>query len=499
MDGSQEDDKGMKDLDDEGHLRDENSEPMDYPDSTRNLFKDEDQESTFRNPGGSLEKFNTNGGEDVGEVLPPRNAVDEGFYDALDVVEEVAAEDTCKLCDSPFLNLPREVRDQVRTLTSNTSCPAYHGSNDLPLQIHGYVVALPTPMSDRESQFKCPSKSCAGKPMPDQTAWRSRYKQAREYLYISSQIRTEALDVFFRINSFALHRARLREDPDMDTTALANDTQSMYAKYRRRTFMRRFKHLKMDICLSPIAFVDLGMPKELLNSSNHAKLLAYQLRQDPVRLSRHTRDEDAQCELFRLALAGLVRNQKKTFPQLQTLTLDISLHTPQPSYLTSNSVLDRCGITFQIRVFVNTSEDANYTPGRPTRELRAPKDNVIIKSQEVNGLEPKRFMLAPLVGLSGVQKVEVKRRWVVIHRSKGAKPTGCKNEDGTIQEDNVLASYMAQVHRFSSVEQMLAKAEKELTLFQVTGLKKFNIAEEDVIEILENEGEGLPCEYELSW
>lgn len=269
--------------------------------------------------------------------------------------------------------------------------------------------------------------------------------------------------------------------------------------------MTRFRHLNMQICLAPLTIVDL----------------TYQVRQDPEKLRKHTLNEETQCEMFRKALEGLVSNQKKTFPKLQTLTLEIALHAPRAtrsSTLTKN-VLDRCGITFEVKLFLDASESANFQSGRPIKDLRSSRDNSSVETIDPNTLEPRRRMLSPLVRLSGVRKVQVKRRWIVLHRPKGAKPVYCMEEAGTIEDDgssvdgwlidygrtieeeseySVLASHMAQLHHFSSVKEMLEKATTDFGLFQVIGLSEFGIPLEDVIEVIENEGTGRAREYGLA-
>lgn len=382
-------------------------------------------------------------------------------------------------------------------------------------------MKLHTPMSDRESSFECPSKCCAGKPKPDHATWRRQFAEIRNYCTVNKQIYAEIVEIFFRFNSWALHRARLREDSNNEPTTLADNTQHMYSTYGKKKYMKRFRHLNMQICLAPLAFVDLGTPKHLSETSTRAELLADEIRQDPEKLRKHTLNEEAQCEMFRKALEGLVSNQKKTFPKLQTLTLEITLHAPQatrPSTLTKN-VLDRCGITFEIKLFLNASESANFLSGRPIKDLRGFKDKSSVETIDPKTLEPRRRMLSPLVGLSGVRKVQVKRRWIVLHRPKGAKPVYCIEEAGTNEDDassvdnglsddgriieeeseySVLASHMAQLHHFSSVKEMLEKATTDFGLFQIIGLSKFEMPLVDVIEVIENEGIGRACEHGLA-
>ena len=377
-------------------------------------------------------------------------------------------------------------------------------------------MKLHTPMSDRESSFECPSKCCAGKPKPDHATWRRQFAEIRNYCTVNKQIYAEIVEVFFHFNSWALHRARLREDSTNEPTTLADNTQHMYSTYGKIKYMKRFRHLNMQICLAPLVFVDLGTPKHLSETSTRAELLADQIRQDPEKLRKHTLNEETQCEMFRKALEGLVSNQKKTFPKLQTLTLEITLHAPQatrPSTLPKN-VLDRCGITFEIKLFLNASESANFLSGRPIKDLRGFRDKSSVETIDPKTLEPRRRMLSPLVGLSGVRKVQVKRRWIVLHRPKGAKPVYCIEEAGTIEDDgsgvddgrtieeeseySVLASHMAQLHHFSSVKEMLEKATRDFGLFQIIGLSKFEMPLVDVIEVIENEGIGRACEHGLA-
>ena len=309
---------------------------------------------------------------------------------------------------------------------------------------------------------------------------------------MSKQFHDELVEVFFRVNSWALHRDRLGKDANNEPKTLTNDSQSMHGNYRNENYVTYFKHLNMQISLAPSAIVDLCTPKDVFGSSKSADLLAYQLRQDPEECRKHTLDEEAQCEMYRNALEGLVSKQKQCFPSLKTLTLEISLHTPQVprSSALTRKVEDRCGITFEVKVFLDTSEYAENRLRTFQRYSHGPRNNFCIETIEPKALEPRRRMLSPLTGLGGVYKVQVNRRWIVLHYPKEPRPIRYAIDSGTMEEEEVLASHMAQHHTFSSVEQMLESANTDFELFQITGLKEYEISEQDVIEILENEGNG---------
>ena len=348
-------------------------------------------------------------------------------------------------------------------------------------------------MSDRESSFKCPSNCCASKHKPNRATWERQFDEIRNnYCNVSKQFHDELLEVFFRVNSWALHRARLREDANSEPTTLTNGSQSMCGNYWNGGFITYFKHFNMQIFLAPYAVVDLCTPKNVFGFSTSADLLAYQMRQDPEGFHKHILNEESQCEMYRNVLEGLVSKQKKCLPSLKTLTLEISLHAPQAtqsSTLTRN-LEERCGITFEVKVFLNTSVVPKHQRRMFRENFDGPGNRFCMETIEPNTLEPRRRMLSPLAGLDGVYTVQVKRRWVVLHRPKGTMPIRYVADDGAIKEDNVLASHMAQLHTFSSVDEMLETATIDFKLFQVTGLKKYEIAEWDVIEILENEGNG---------
>ncbi|KAL2039164.1 hypothetical protein N7G274_008213 [Stereocaulon virgatum] len=450
-------------------------QPMEVDDPANPFSEHEEQVPTSWDQGNDEEEYHVVVEEDVLPAILPGGPIGEGCSQAWDIMEEPFEGTPRKPNYSPMMSSPREIRDGI----------------------YGVLVDLHIPMSDRESSFKCPSKCCAAKHKPDRAAWERQFADIRNsYSTVSKQFYNELVEVFFRDNSWALHRARLREDANSEPMTLTKDSLHMYDNYSKNKYMTRFKHLNMQICLTPFAVVDLCTPKDLFEPSTPADLLAYQIHQNPEKLRKHTLNEEVQCEMYRTVLEGLVSKQKKCFPELQTLTLKISLHAPQAtrSSTLTRKVEDRCGITFKVKVLLNIPEFTEHRLQTFRANLDGPGNNFCIETIEPNTLEPRRRMLSPLAGLDGVYRVQVKRRWIVLHRPKGTKPVCCVANDGAIEEDNVLASHMTQRHTFTSVEQMLQSATTNFKLFQVTGLTEYEISKEDVIEILEHEGTGMSYE-----
>ena len=115
----------MKDPEDEiFQLPDEPPKHMDFDDTASPHLKDEDQGSTLRDPGDPVEENNMDGDDDEGGATPLRVLDDGEFSQAWDSTRELPEGTPRKLNHSALMNLPREVRDHVRTLTGLTFCLA---------------------------------------------------------------------------------------------------------------------------------------------------------------------------------------------------------------------------------------------------------------------------------------------------------------------------------------------------------------------------------------
>lgn len=342
-------------------------------------------------------------------------------------------------------------------------------------------------MSDHRLRFKC--MSCpnligtANKP-----TWQSQIHGARNILRTCKQIRAEGAQAFYEVNSWSLHRARLRDNPVQFSTML-HDTQKVYDRLRHIEAMKLFKHVNMRISLSPLAYCDLTVPDSVALDDPVAVHL-FELSQHPGVIAFHKLDENAQCELFRAAIQGLLQARMHVFPNMRSLTLEVSLHTKMIIPNAPRDPLDRCGITFYVRVIF----------GRGYRTRSACHEGSVIHDpsmlQRVNRdvhnhslqpmflgdvwiephLDPRRHMLSPLSQFHDVQSVEVERRWTVIYRKQGV-------QDGTVV---VREQPLRQLWRFLTVSEMLERAGPGFVGFLDPALEFLKTSSQDVVDIIEN-------------
>ena len=354
-------------------------------------------------------------------------------------------------------------------------------------------MTLDSHLSDRKSHFKCTSASCTGRPRAGPIGCREQFKWIRLYSTICRQVHCEVVDLFFRVNAWELHRPRLRDDLERYPNPLELETRQMLMKLHKKPLMKHFKHLTMQICISPLAYVDLGTITDLQNSSPRA-LWLHHVRHDPHRLRRHTLDLKAQCEMFRQTLLSFSEIQHIFFPQLQTLTLEMSLHGHASPGEDVKHAFDRCGFKFKIKLNL----DAQGSVSRPVPKLPragSPKDHAT-SIIDPTKLEPLRRMLSPLMMLSGVRTVEVIRRWVVIHHAEGGdgKVHIIIHDDGTVEEEGLLTTHMVLHETFRSVRQMLIAGKANFAHFRKDGLEASRIDRDNVVKIYEDGDNGLAQE-----
>ena len=354
-------------------------------------------------------------------------------------------------------------------------------------------MTLDSHLSDRKSHFKCTSASCTGRPRAGPIGCKEQFKWIRLYSTICRQVHCEVVDLFFRVNAWELHRPRLRDDLERYPNPLELETRQMLMKLHKKQLMKHFKHLTMQICISPLAYVDLGTITDLQNSSPRA-LWLHHVRHDPHRLRRHTLDLKAQCEMFRQTLLSFSEIQHIFFPQLQTLTLEMSLHGHASPGEDVKHAFDRCGFKFKIKLNL----DAQRSVSRPVPKLPragSPKDHAT-SIIDPTKLEPLRRMLSPLMMLSGVRTVEVIRRWVVIHHAEGGdgKVHIIVHDDGTVEEEGLLTTHVVLHETFRSVRQMLIAGKANFAHFRKDGLEASRIDRDNVVKIYEDGDNGLAQE-----
>ena len=275
------------------------------------------------------------------------------------------------------------------------------------------------------------------------------------------------------------------------------DTQRLYDRLCRIHSIRFFKHVNMRISLSPLAYCDLAVPDSVPLDDPIAVHL-FELAHHPGVIASHKLDEAAQCELFRVAINGLVQARMHVFPNMRSLTLEVSLHAKKWNPNAPNNPLDRCGITFYVRINLGRRNDLIATHDNATDPFLASasliQDPAMLQRANYEAhdhslqptvigsawiapfLDPRRHMLSPLVQLFDVRNVEVERRWTVIYRQQAT-------EDGSIA---TREQPLRQLWRFLTVGEMLERAGPKFDEFLDPALAHLKASDDDVVDIIEN-------------
>lgn len=307
--------------------------------------------------------------------------------------------------------------------------------------------------------------------------------------------------MFYEVNSWSLHRARLRDTPPADSSATSDATRSLFDTLRKTKTTKHFKHISMQIVLSPLAYWDLTTPDSLdLNDSDAIHL--FEMSQQPGVIASHILHDLAQCKLYKAAVSGLVESSASVFPELRSITIEVGLHAKSSAPDALKDPLNRCGITFYIRIRLERKKRTLPTYHAPLLTLapggivpestglhnRSPTIRFTYKANgeatisilndpwNVPSLEPGRDMLSPLIELHGVQSVEVERRWTVRYRQG-------RLENGDVA---VKAQPLRRLWRFDTVDNMLKSAGSGFCNFLDPALKYLKTCPEDVVEIIEN-------------
>ena len=407
--------------------------------------------------------------------------------------------DSCRF----LKDLPRELRDKVRAFVQLSDCAL---TVCLCVQIYGYVLTLDAPMSEHKLKLKC--ASCPNlTDTASKSIWELHLNETRNLLRTCHQIRNEGKRVFYDVNSWSLRRARLKQSQGHSYDTILNDSQRMFDRLGKIQAMKHFKHIDMEVSISPLAYCDLTVPDSLALDDPIAIHL-FELSQDPGFLAFHKIDEPKQCALFRATCVKLVANQAIVFPSLRSITLKVSLHGTRSILFTPRDPLDRCGITFYIRIKLEPENHLSPTsPENTSLPVLAPKGarsstspsqhaKLALHSRDIqpsinsdswfpSPLDARICMLYPLGELLGVESVEVERRWTVRYRQ-----TPVKDEIGDIH-----VQPLRQLWRFRSVCEMLEKAGPGFGKFLNPGLQYLKTSPKDVLEINENTNEGI--DYQL--
>lgn len=344
------------------------------------------------------------------------------------------------------------------------------------------MLRLDTPIPHCEHRFKyhtCPSLEGAAKTPIS----KSQISESRNLLRTCHQIREEGKPVFYEVNSWGLDRAILRETPAPWSTI--DDTAKLFAELHQIKAVKHFQHVNMRIFLFPLAYCDLLIP----DGFTLGEALEYIHSQRPSLIAFHRLDEAAQSELFRTALMCLVDNQSLDFPELRSVTLEVSLHKNKIIRDDPDKSLECCGITFYIKI-VLAPDNGIHTPYSLQLAKCDPR-NQRLYARLVTGdciksfRDPTRQMLSPLTQLEGVQRVEIERRWTISYnyRQDLKKPIV------------VRVQPLRQLWRFYNVKEMLERAGPEFAECSDWALEYLKIPVEDVIQIIENTPEEV--EYKL--
>lgn len=192
-------------------------------------------------------------------------------------------------------------------------------------------------------------------------------------------------------------------------------------------------------------------------------------------------------------------NQTDVFPRLRSITLKVSLHAKNSVPDVLNKPLDRCGITFYVRIKLGRQGLAirkhqynaslqSSAPGGVINDLchsqhvedeahnEVPDTSILDDSWVLRFLDPRRRMLSPLKQLLDVQSVEVERRWTVRYRQHDVE-----NGNAVIR-----AQPLRRMWRFRTVGEMLEGAGAGFGEFLDPALEYLGTSLEDVVEIKEN-------------
>lgn len=410
-----------------------------------------------------------------------------------DLVESIP-EQTCKF----LLLLPRELRDKVRVFSANVLKCVHGLTAGLRVQIYALVLRLDTPMSDHQVKFKCIScPNLMG--TANISTWQSQVHEVRNILRTCHQIRDEGKEVFFNVNSWSLHRVRLRERPG-PASAVFVDTQRLFDRLHQNVGLKRFKQVNMRISLSPLAYCDLAIADNIA-LDDPVSVRLFESTHPPGIIAFHKLDEKAQCELFRAAINCFVNTRMHVFPSMRLLTLEVSFHAKKCHKNGPNSPLDRCGITFYVRIRLGAtscltatcngnasipvlaSSSVVYNPSTSQRAQHAYEAHKYIPQLSVTGggwvaplLDHRRHMLSPLRQLFDVRSVEVERRWTVIYR-----------QPSTVDGSTVVREQpLRQLWRFYTVGEMLERAGPGFEEFLDPALEYLKTSPNDVVDIVEN-------------
>ena len=337
---------------------------------------------------------------------------------------------------------------------------------------------------------------------PNKPPLQSEVYETRNLLRTCRQIRDEGKRVFYEVNCWSLYRARLRKTP-VHLSTNAHDTQRLFDQLRQVDAMQHFRHVSMRATISPLAYCDFPLPEGVALDDPIAIHL-FELSQHPSILAFHKINETAQCELFRISFEKFVENRTQVFPNLRSVSVEVSLH--QKKIILGgapDSPLNRCGITLHVRIKLGCGKPATLSSGEASLPVLAP-DNVthnihllssanleahskslhcgIIKtSMNPPWLDPRRQMLSPLRQLLDVQSVEVERVWTVCYRQQVIK-------DGTVI---IRKQPLRQLWCFRTVDEMLDRAGPGFTQFLDPALQYLEAPVSDVIEIIENTTEDI--------
>ena len=338
--------------------------------------------------------------------------------------------------------------------------------------------------------FRCTRKHCGRMAQPSA---KKRLSEAQGFLLTSRQIYYEASIILHEANTWSLQAVIFARDmvPEPRTKSVPSLFDTLCGNIRPRLsdeicgsvrgiYIKRFS---MWIFLSPLGTCLLSIPTHI-DQADDATFDEWYEQQDHVAARSEVIDEEAQCEAYRKSLQSLTDAQANAFPSLRLLTLKISIHWAKHRLSVRNPPLP-C-VKFEVRIKFGGQNASSRGLGQisttlTARDLRYQKRE---KARLVNetskagnktdqtALGPRRFMLAQLAELQGVQGIEVERHW----RVRYFPPIG---DDTKIEALHAMRQYLA----FDNVQELLDGVGPQFCTLYTTGLTEFGIDPSDVIEI----------------
>ena len=187
-------------------------------------------------------------------------------------------------------------------------------------------------------------------------------------------------------------------------------------------------------------------------------------------------------------LSKLVEAQSKGFCTPRSLTIDVVIHEPRfPS-----EGICQCGLTLKVTIEFSQTDNCRGTSNGPEA-----KSQLAYKP-----MEPKRLVFTPLLRMSNVRRVTMKRKWVL----KAARAQESNANDGMCNEETDSSELIPikQSFQYKTVQEMLAAGGPQLVEFRRIGIAAtktkgvFQVFEDKEVEQLIQDNELSKCREPFS-